>query len=89
MPRRDPRRTTSSQGDPLSHHHNDPIVSPAPTLDGTSSDATREAGPTRRTVLTGAAALAAVGFVPSAAEAAGRRRAGSARASKTASGESG
>ncbi|HET7532787.1 MAG TPA: 5'-nucleotidase C-terminal domain-containing protein [Nocardioidaceae bacterium] len=63
----------------MSHHHNDPIVSPAPTLDGTSSDATREAGPTRRTVLTGAAALAAVGFVPSAAEAAGRRGKGGPR----------
>ncbi len=34
-----------------------------------TTPATRDAGPTRRTVLTGAAALAAVGFVPSAAEA--------------------
>ena len=66
MPRRTRRRTTSSQGDPLSHHENDPITQPEDTA------ATRDAGPSRRAVLTGAAALAAVGFVPGAAHAAGR-----------------
>ncbi len=70
MRRRDRRRTFMNQGDPLSHHQNDQIVSPAPTTDATPAGTTRDAGPTRRTVLTGAAALAAVGFVPGAAQAA-------------------
>ena len=49
----------------MSHHENHPVVEPLSTAD-------RNAGPSRRAVLTGAAALAAVGFVPGAAQAATR-----------------
>ncbi len=56
----------------MSHHHHDPSLVPAPKLDGVPAT-THDAGPTRRTVLTGAAALAAAGFVPTAAYAAERK----------------
>jgi 2',3'-cyclic-nucleotide 2'-phosphodiesterase/3'-nucleotidase len=56
----------------LSHHLNDPVQQ-AETQADQAPGTTRDSRPTRRTVLTGAAALAAVGFVPGTAYAAGRR----------------
>lgn len=57
-------------------------AAPGEPTDPTASAGSLDSRPHRRTVLTGAAALAAAGFVPTAAQARGRGRAGQARTAR-------